>query len=217
MIKGAYRRSRRTIRVVDADTPPDPDVRRLSPVLVPVPAHVHVHVPDPGTPAGESPADRAATIPRVVYRGKAIRAERARCAWQWRLQGHAPADIVRMLADQGLGSWSIATIEKDIARIADARTVHVRAQGERLRTMELARLDTLLAAWHGPATQGDVYAAPVYLRIVEMRAKLLGLDQVPAADPIADRPLEHVPDDELLARIERARVMLGTNTTDPQT
>ena len=116
-----------------------------------------------------------------------------------------------MLEERGYGTRSIGAIASDIAKVADSRLVHVRAQAERLRTMELARLDRMLAAWDGPATSGtDVYAAPIYLRILDMRAKLLGLDQLPPPAPTQDRPLSALSDQDLAERLARAtRVLTG--------
>lgn len=47
---------------------------------------------------------------------------------------------------------------------------------EKLRTVELARLDRLLKAMWAKAMKGDVHRVDRCLRIMERRAKLLGLD-----------------------------------------
>lgn len=47
---------------------------------------------------------------------------------------------------------------------------------ERLRTVEVARLDRLLKAMWPKAMKGDVYRVDRCLKIMERRAKLLGLD-----------------------------------------
>ena len=168
----------------------------------------------------ERPSEPIAPLHRFDFGTRlgqqAFRAERMRVEWEWRLQGHAIADIARMLEERGYGTRSTGAIASDIAKVADARLVHVRAQAERLRTLELARLDRMLAACDGPATSGtDVYAAPIYLRIVEMRSKLLGLDQLPPATPIQDRPLAQLSDQDLAERLARAtRVLAGEPFAD---
>lgn len=82
------------------------------------------------------------------------------------------------------GTWS------DIARVVGyndasaARKAYVRVtdrtlreSAEEARELELDRLDRLMAPYWGPATrQGDRKAAEFVLKVIDRRAKLLGLD-----------------------------------------
>jgi hypothetical protein len=66
----------------------------------------------------------------------------------------------------------------------------------------------LSAWWQAGAGGTDVYAAPIILRIVELRSKLLGLDKPPAPAELSDRPLAALSDDDLLARVQAAATRL---------
>jgi hypothetical protein len=80
-----------------------------------------------------------------------------------------------------------------------------RADVEHARELELSRLDSMLSAWWQAGAGGtDVYAAPIILRIVELRSKLLGLDKPPAPAELSDRPLAALSDADLLARVQAA-------------
>jgi hypothetical protein len=65
---------------------------------------------------------------------------------------------------------------KDVTRALEANIVEQRVSAEELREVELLRLDRLQAAVWGAAVQGDLRAIETCLKILDRRAKLLGLD-----------------------------------------
>lgn len=71
-----------------------------------------------------------------------------------------------------------ATLDKVIAQTAEAAAAVLR--------LELDRLDLLLAALWGDALVGNVAAVDRVLKIMERRAKLLGLDAKPETPPADD-------------------------------
>jgi hypothetical protein len=71
------------------------------------------------------------------------------------------------------GYASAAGAFKAYQRVADR---FIRPNIEELRDMELDRLDRLQAAVWGKALNGDVRSLDAVLRIIDKRAKLLGLD-----------------------------------------
>lgn len=104
-------------------------------------------------------AIRAATAQR---RTEAIRLRLAGTDWQ-------------AIADQ-LGYADRGAACKDVTRALEANLLAQRASGDELREMELMRLDSLQAAAWPKAMQGDVRAIESCLKILDRRAKYLGLD-----------------------------------------
>jgi hypothetical protein len=70
-----------------------------------------------------------------------------------------------------------ATAYKAVARGLAAVNAGCREQAQELRALEALRLDQLQAALWERATDGDVRAIDRILRIMERRARLLGLDE----------------------------------------
>ena len=70
-----------------------------------------------------------------------------------------------------------ATAYKAVARGLAAVNAGCREQAQELRTLEALRLDQMQAALWEQATDGDVRAIDRVLRIMERRARLLGLDE----------------------------------------
>ena len=60
--------------------------------------------------------------------------------------------------------------------VARLLTEHARESAEQVRAMELARLDRLLLAVWGKAAAGDVAAVDRALRVMERRARIMGID-----------------------------------------
>jgi hypothetical protein len=133
-------------------------------------------------------------------------AERRHRAYELRIAGYDARAIAAALESEGYGSVSPATVTGDIKLIGREHAERMRAAGDGLRALELARLDSLWRAWYAQGTTGiDVYAAPILLRVLELRMKLLHLDDMPIAEPIADRPLATLSDSDLLARLAGAQ------------
>ena len=89
--------------------------------------------------------------------------------------------------------------------VTSALNKMLKEPAEELRTLEMARLDRLLVGVWGAAVQGNQGAIDRVLRILERRAKLLGLDAPqrrelsgPGGGPIE---VGNMTDDERIARI----------------
>jgi len=67
---------------------------------------------------------------------------------------------------------------------------------EKVRKLELSRLDTIaLRLWKRIVEEGDIQAVNAYLRVMERRARYLGLDapqKVAPTDPSGKKPLRLV-------------------------
>ncbi len=95
-------------------------------------------------------------------------AERQRQALELRKAGHSFPVIARHLGYRSMsGAYD--------AVMAGLRAT-LQEPADEVRTMELARCDQLLAACWKPALGGDLGAIAAVLRILERRAKYLGLD-----------------------------------------
>jgi hypothetical protein len=76
--------------------------------------------------------------------------------------------------------------------VMSALDATLREPGESVRTLELERLDRMtLGLWQG-AIAGEYQAVDRVLKIMDRRARLLGLDVLPAAEP---RPASADPSD----------------------
>ena len=65
----------------------------------------------------------------------------------------------------------------------------IKQRAERLRDLEVARLDRLTRALEVGITDGDPRAVVAAVRLMERRAKLLGLDAPTTVTATADAPL----------------------------
>lgn len=100
------------------------------------------------------------------------------------------AELMRQALELRKQGWSYTQIGQQLGITSRraARLVHqalsrwVGEIAEDVRLLELQRLDALLAAYWEPALKGDGTAADRVLRIMEQRAKLLGLNQVQLAE-----------------------------------
>ena len=95
-------------------------------------------------------------------------------AVQLRKEGWLPSEI----ADE-LGYESAAQVRGMINRRIAA---DVKMSAEDARNEDLIRLDALLRAKWTSAMDGDNRAAQTILRIMEMRMKLMGLEQIPEGE-----------------------------------
>jgi hypothetical protein len=133
-----------------------------------------------------------------VPRGKRMptveQVKRERDALELRRAGLDYAAIAQRLNFANKGS-----AHKAVSRALQRTNADV---AEDLRSMEADRLDRLQAAMWGPALQGSAAAVDRVLRIMERRAKLLGLDAPTSmvASAAGDGSLT---------------VMFGFNTADP--
>lgn len=93
--------------------------------------------------------------------------------------------------------------------LADARQ-QVAEQAAELRAMELSRLDALQMGVWGAAAAGNLFAVDRVLKIMERRAKLLGLDVQP------DRDSERMAPEEI-ARLAQEAIQQAMATSSAAT
>ncbi len=143
-------------------------------------------------------------------------AQRRRRALELRVAGATYEEIA-----EALGYVSRGTAWKAVWR---AYREGLRDPAEHLRELETERLDRLQKAWWTKALGGDVSAFRYLLRLMERRAKLLGLDaptKIAPTDPSGEREYAELTDSERLERIEaildraRARRDRQTIGADP--
>lgn len=101
---------------------------------------------------------------------KALSLQRQAQALELRRMGKGFAEIAAAL---GIGKSQAHRLV--VAGMADARE-QVAAQADDLRTEEVSRLDGMLAGLWPSARKGGVAAVDRVLKIMERRARLLGLD-----------------------------------------
>lgn len=111
-------------------------------------------------------------MPSRAQRAKT--AERRAQAIQLRLSG---VDW-QTIADR-LGYSDRAAACKDVSRALETNQKAAEKAGEDYRVLELARLDRLQAALWAQALHGDHKAVDTLLRLMQRRAKMLGLDEAP--------------------------------------
>jgi len=102
--------------------------------------------------------------------------DRDRRAFRLRLAGVSVLRIAEEL------NCSPAQVEDSLVRMCGGVTPELRARTIRI---ELERLDELQKAHYKHAMDGGIAATTVLLKIMERRAKMLGLDALPQADPLA--------------------------------
>lgn len=120
---------------------------------------------------------------------RAKTAERRRKAVEMRLSGLDWQTIADKLKYASRGAAN-----KDVSRAVDLLTREVVTAAAELRDLELLRLDRLQAAMWRDAMNGDDKAVRAILRIMDRRARLLGLD--------TPKTIKHVMTTELDERIE---------------
>jgi hypothetical protein len=110
-------------------------------------------------------------------RDKALAERRKALAVELRLGGMEYAEIARELGYSNKG-----TVWKVVQRALRDRTVE---RVDEYRETELARLDALQASCWDRAMAGDVPSANAVLKVMQHRARLLGLDrhEVPGSTP----------------------------------
>lgn len=109
---------------------------------------------------------------------------------------------------------SKSTVHKHITKALADITAETRGPAESVKAMELARLDRLLVGVWGNAAKGDVLHVDRVLKIMERRAKLLGLDAPtklahggdPDAPPIKTESAQTMSDADL------ERIAAGSST-----
>lgn len=132
----------------------------------------------------------------VNYEDAAARFERDRKAFRLRLAGVPVRQIAETL------HCTPADIDSSLTRMCGGVTPDLR---ERAVIVELERLDDLNQIYYAKARAGDYDACALVIRLMERRAKMLGLDAPPRGDAVLDaaapRPQASV--DLIRAAIER--------------
>lgn len=128
-------------------------------------------------------------------------AQRAHKAFELRKQGWSYREIAKEL---GVAHQTIA---KDLKKIFDAyleQSLEMRAYEV---SLEQARLDDMWQSVYADFRTGNVKAADQLIKIMERRAKLLGLDTVQASKQISvtvtPEQIQGMSDDELTALISQ--------------
>lgn len=115
---------------------------------------------------------------RGVASGQRLRAaERREMAWELRKNGYSFRKIAETLAGR-FGSYSKSQAERDVKFVLDELLGRTLEDAAAARAIDLERLDDLLTAWFRSATDRkgpDKDAAGVVAKVLEQRAKLLGL------------------------------------------
>src|SRR5262245_38312306 len=114
--------------------------------------------------------DDAMTAKIIPYDEAAQTLERDRKAFRMRLAGLS----VRRIAEEL--QVSIDRVEASLSRMIGGITPDMR---RRALELELERLDEFQRAHYSKALKGDVESTAISLRIMERRARLLGIDSLP--------------------------------------
>jgi len=124
-------------------------------------------------------------------------AERTEKILKLRLQGHAFGWIGR---EVGVSKSRAHKVVKDWM---DQAAAEAAALGDKIRHLELARLEQMQAGLWEKATTGNARAVDSMLRLMERRAKLMGLDAPTKIAPTKPNgeALDDAPDGRELAEI----------------
>jgi hypothetical protein len=109
------------------------------------------------------------------------------------------AKMERQFGDRLPKGWDERYAYKDVKRSLEAIKQDISEDAAAVRTMELERLDSLLLALWPRAIAGDYKAVDRVLKIMERRARYLGLDSADVLD-LNIKTIEHieaVPPDDL--------------------
>ena len=158
---------------------------------------------DPTNPAlaGETHRERTGSRANKLLR----RVE----ALNLRITGHD----YRVIAEE-LGV-SVKTAYYDVQDALAYLAKHERQLAERIRALELARCDAMQACLWPSIESGDAESVEVALKVMERRAKLLGLD-APTEVIVTKRPLATVPLAELRAKVAGALAKLDRRLDQPR-
>jgi hypothetical protein len=130
--------------------------------------------PDP--PHATDSKQIAARTQKAAHRTRiAQRRERVSAAL---LAGRSYREIAAMITAQGdLGNVSATTIADDVKQIRDGWRERASLSYDMLVGHEVAKLDALERGHMAAAMSGDPAAARIVIRVMERRARLLGLDR----------------------------------------
>jgi 5-methylcytosine-specific restriction endonuclease McrA len=128
----------------------------------------------------------------------AVQLERRVEALRLRMAGADYRTIRQELMVMGI-SVSLKQVYDDVQEALTELAKQERVAAEEIRELELARLDAMWMALWPDIERGDVFAIQTGLKVMERRAKMLGLDSAQKVQ-IDGRPLQDLPQDQLDAR-----------------
>src|SRR3954452_13754623 len=113
-------------------------------------------------------------LPRVAgrHRNRALDKERRTRAVELVLNGHTYQQVADQMGYANRGT--VYRIVQETLRARQADSI------DELRQLEMSRLDALQATYWSNALSGDSVATAVVLKVMEQRAKLLGLHSMAA-------------------------------------
>jgi hypothetical protein len=129
----------------------------------------HLQLPEPEPLAADAPAPRLEAL--VADYGPEPCA-RALAAWEARLRS-----IIDVAHGLGL---SINAAKVLLKQVHEAVAEDLKENLEQNRSLDLARIDALLNAHYPKAKAGKVKSSQLVLRCLERRAKLIGIEPLPA-------------------------------------
>jgi hypothetical protein len=127
--------------------------------------------------------------------------ERRKLVMQYRVAGLNYRQIIEQLERRHGITASKGTISSDINQELAHISEEKRAMVERLRALELERLDDISRTLYQTVRGGDLAAIDRYLRVSERRAKLMGLDAPQKIDAKLTSGVEDMTEEELDAII----------------
>jgi len=138
------------------------------------------------------------------------RSQRRVQAWTLRMSGLTFAEIGSDMGITAQASYKLVKKEIDAYRIQHIEEI------ENARTLEAERLDALTAGLWKKAVSGHHGAINCMLKIMERRAKMLGLDgpiKIAPTAPAGDKPYDGTATTaELLSRLDRIIATEGKET-----
>lgn len=151
---------------------------------------------------------------------RAKAAERREMAWELRKHGYSYRKIAEALRQRpGVpASYSKSQAERDIRTVLEELQERTIEEAAEARTLAMARLDDMLAAWFRNASRRDgpdKEAAKVVLQVIEQQAKLMGLYRqelaliTPAPLAVATADFSRMTEEELRAVIRNMDVALA--------
>jgi len=131
----------------------------------------------------------------VNWEDAAAKFERDRKAFRLRLNGVPVRQIAHQL------DCTVGEVEGSLTRMCGGVTPTLRA---RTVEIELERLDDLTQIYFGKAREGDYDACALVIRLMERRARMLGIDIQPRAGISDDsRPEPATTTDKIMAALDR--------------
>jgi hypothetical protein len=130
-----------------------------------------LQLPPPEELGPDAPAPR---LEKLINEYGDLPCAQALRAWQARLNG---SSIVEIAMQMGI---TVQTVKTLIDKVYQAVAEDLKEQLDQNRALDLARIDELIGAHLPKAKSGKVKSAAVVLRCLERRAKLIGIEPLPA-------------------------------------